>query len=92
MGRVFWDDWRRVLTVTGVGSGGAWWKELVLPSHTALAELARERVTSTLLASTAVRDSDQFYAWVTARSHARNVSAQRPPCGACAGARSPGSD
>jgi hypothetical protein len=67
VGRVGWDDRRHVLTLTGVGPGGIWRKDLALPAHTALVELARERVTSALLASTAVRDGDRVCARVTAR-------------------------
>ena len=67
MGGVGWDDRRHVLTLTGVGPGGTWRKDLMLPSRTALVELSRERVTSTLLASTAVRHGDQVCAWMTAR-------------------------
>jgi hypothetical protein len=67
VGGVVWDDRRRVLTLTGVQPGRIWRKELVLPCHTALVELARERLTSTLLASTAVRLGGQVCAWVTAR-------------------------
>jgi hypothetical protein len=44
-----------------------WQKELVLASRSALVDLARERVASTLLASTAVRLGDQPCARVTAR-------------------------
>jgi hypothetical protein len=47
--------------------GGVWQKALALPSGTALAELARERVTATLLASTVVRLGDLACARVTAR-------------------------
>jgi hypothetical protein len=39
----------------------------VLPAHTALVELARERLTATLLASTVVWLGGQVCAWVTAR-------------------------
>jgi hypothetical protein len=67
VGGVSWDEQRRVLTFTGVRPGGVWRKELALPAHTALVELARERLTSTLLASAAVRHGDQVCAWVTAR-------------------------
>jgi hypothetical protein len=67
VGGVGWDDRRCVLALTGVGPGGSWRKEMVLPSRTALVELAWERFTSTLLASTAVRLGDQVCAWVTAR-------------------------
>jgi hypothetical protein len=67
VGRVGWDEQRRVLTLTGVRPGAAWREELALPSHTALVELARERLTSTLLAGAAVRLGDQVCAWVTAR-------------------------
>jgi hypothetical protein len=65
--KVGWDDRRRVLALTGVGPGRVWRKALALPSGTALAELARERVTATLLASTVVRLGDQACARVTAR-------------------------
>ena len=64
---VFWDGQHRVLSLTGVRPGGTWRKELVLPSRTALVEVARERVTATLLASTMVRLDDQACAWVMAR-------------------------
>jgi hypothetical protein len=64
---VAWDDRRCVLTLTGVRPGGTWRKELVLPAHTALVELARERLTATLLASTMVWLGGQVCAWVTAR-------------------------
>ena len=64
---VLWDDRHHVLALTGVRPGGMWRKELVLASSTPLAELARERLTSTQLASTAVRLGDQVCARVTAR-------------------------
>lgn len=64
---VAWDDRRCVLTLTGMRPGGTWRKELVLPAHTTLVELARERLTATLLATTVVRLGDQICAWVTAR-------------------------
>jgi len=67
VGGVGWDERRHVLTLTGVRPGGHWQKELALPSHTPLVEFARERLTSTLLASAAVRLDDQVCAWVTAR-------------------------
>lgn len=64
---VLWDDRNHVLALTGVRPGGLWRKELALESHTALVDVARERVASTLLASTAVRLGDQVCARVTAR-------------------------
>jgi hypothetical protein len=67
VGGVEWDERRHVLTLTGVRPGGHWQKELALPSHTPLVEFARERLTSTLLASAAVRLGDRVCAWVTAR-------------------------
>src|SRR5215471_51582 len=65
--RAGWDERRRVLILTGVGPGGVWRKELALPPRTMLVELARDRVTSTVLASTAVRAGDRVCALVTAR-------------------------
>jgi hypothetical protein len=65
--RAAWDERRHVLRLTGVGAGRLWRKNLVLASRGALVELAREQVTSTLLASTAVRLGDQVCAWLTAR-------------------------
>jgi hypothetical protein len=64
---VGWDDRHHVLALTGVRPGGMWRKELVLAPGTPLVELARERLTSTQLASTAVRLGDQVCARVTAR-------------------------
>ena len=64
---VLWDDRHQVLAFTGVEPGGLWRKELVLASRSALVEVARERVASTLLASTSVRLGDQPCARVTAR-------------------------
>lgn len=65
--RVSWDDRRRILTLTGLRPDGTWRTDLRLPRHTALAELARERVASTLLASTTVRLGGRVCACVTAR-------------------------
>lgn len=64
---VRWHDRHQVLAFTGVHPGGMWRKELVLASRNALVDVARERVASTLLASTAVRLGDQPCARVTAR-------------------------
>jgi len=64
---VRWHDRHRVLAFTGVHPGGMWRKELVLASRSALVDVARERVASTLLASTSVRLGDQPCARVTAR-------------------------
>jgi hypothetical protein len=65
--RVGWDDRRCVLALTGAGPGGMWRKELALDRHSALVELARERVSATLIASTAVRHGDRVCAVVMAR-------------------------
>ena len=64
---VRWHDRHQVLTFTGVQPGGLWRKDLVLASRSALVDVARERVASTLLASTAIRLGDQPCARVTAR-------------------------
>ena len=64
---VVWNERRRVLKLTGVGPAGLWRQDLALPSQSALAVVARERVTSTLLASTTVRLDGRVCAWVTAR-------------------------
>jgi hypothetical protein len=64
---VRWHDRHQVLVFTGVHPGGVWRKELVLESGSALVDVARERVASTLLASTIVRLGDQPCARVTAR-------------------------
>lgn len=64
---VLWDDRLQVLGFSGVQPGGMRRIELVLASRGALVEVARERVASTLLASTAVRLGDQVCARVTAR-------------------------
>jgi hypothetical protein len=64
---VRWHDRHQVLAFTGVHPGGLWRKELVLASRSALVDVARERVASTLLASTVVRLGDQPCARVTAR-------------------------
>ena len=64
---VLWDDRRQVLAFTGVEPGGLWRKELVMASRGALVDVARERVASTLLASTAVWLGDEACARVTAR-------------------------
>lgn len=64
---VRWHDRHQVLAFTGVNPGGMWRKELVLASRSPLVDVARERVASTLLASTAVRLGDQPCARVTAR-------------------------
>jgi hypothetical protein len=64
---VRWHDRHQVLAFTGVHPGGMWRKELVLASRRALVDVARERVASTLLASTVVRLGDQPCARVTAR-------------------------
>ena len=64
---VRWHDRHQVLTFTGVHPGGLWRKDLVLASRSALVDVARERVASTLLASTTVRLGDQPCARVTAR-------------------------
>jgi hypothetical protein len=64
---VAWDERRRVLTLTGIGPAGLWRHDLALPGRSALAEVARERVTSALLASATVRLGGRACAWVTAR-------------------------
>ena len=65
---VLWDDRHQVLAFTGVQPGGWWREERVLASNnSALVEVARERVASTLLASAAVRSGNQAFARVTAR-------------------------
>lgn len=64
---VRWDDRHHILTLTGMRAGGIWRQELALPSHTALVELARERLATTTLASAAVRLGDRVCARVTAR-------------------------
>jgi hypothetical protein len=64
---VGWDDRRGVLALTGAGQGGMWSAELALERHSTLLELARERVSATLLASAVVRDSDRVCAVVMAR-------------------------
>ena len=65
--RVGWDDRRCVLALTGAGPGEMWRKELALDRHSALVELARERVSATLIASVAVRQGDRVCAVVMAR-------------------------
>jgi hypothetical protein len=64
---VRWHDRHQVLAFTGVHPGGMWRKELMLASRSTLVDVARERVASTLLASTAVWLGDQPCARVTAR-------------------------
>ncbi|HEX4659123.1 MAG TPA: hypothetical protein VH307_17175 [Streptosporangiaceae bacterium] len=62
-----WDDRRCVLALTGAGLGGMWRKELALDRHTALVELARERVSATLIGSAVVRHNDRVCSVVMAR-------------------------
>jgi hypothetical protein len=62
-----WHDWHQVLAFAGVHRGGLWRKELALASPGALVDVARERVASTLLASTAVRLGHELCARVTVR-------------------------
>ena len=64
---VRWHDRHQVLAFTGVQPGGIWRKDLVLASRSALVDVARERVASTLLASTMVRLGDRARARVTVR-------------------------
>jgi hypothetical protein len=65
--RTGWDDRRRILVLTGAGPSGMWRAELAVDRHSALVELARERVSATLLASAAVRYRDRICAVVVAR-------------------------
>lgn len=65
--RTGWDDRRCVLVLTGAGSGGMWRKELALDRHSVLVELARERVSATLVASALIRHNDRVCAVVMAR-------------------------
>jgi len=64
---VGWDNRRSVLTFTGAGPGGMWRREVALDGRSRLAELARERVSATLLASAVVRQSGRACAVVMAR-------------------------
>jgi hypothetical protein len=65
--RTGWDERRGALTLIGAGPSGVWRKELAVDRHSALVELARERIAATLLASAVVRDSDRVVAVVMAR-------------------------
>jgi hypothetical protein len=65
--RAGWDDRRRALVLTGPGPGGMWREELLLDRQSTLVDLARERVSATLLASAVVRQGDQICALVMAR-------------------------
>lgn len=65
--RIGWDERRATLDLLGAGPGGMWRQELALDGHSALVELARERVRATLLASALVLDDDRVAAVVTAR-------------------------
>jgi hypothetical protein len=65
--RTGWDDRRHILVLTGAGPSGRWRAELAVDRHSALVELARERVSATLLASAAVRYRDRICAIVMAR-------------------------
>jgi hypothetical protein len=65
--RIGWDERRSALALIGAGPCGVWRKELAVDRHSALVELARERIAATLLASAVVRDSDRVAAVVTAR-------------------------
>jgi hypothetical protein len=65
--RIGWDERRSALALIGAGPSGMWRKELAVGRHSALVELARERIGATLLASAVVRDRDRVAAVVTAR-------------------------
>ena len=65
--RIGWQDRRHLLALIGAGPGGVWRKELALGRHSTLVELARERVSATLLASAAVWHGDRVCAVVMAR-------------------------
>ena len=65
--RAGWDDRRCLLVLTGAGPGGMWRREVALDGRSRLAELARERVSATLLASAVVRQSGRACAVVMAR-------------------------
>jgi hypothetical protein len=65
--RTGWDDRRRILALTGAGPSGMWREELAVDRDSALVELARERVSATLLASAAIRYRDRICAVVMAR-------------------------
>ena len=64
---VLWHDRHQVLAFTGVQPGGIWRKDMALASRSVLVDVARERVASTLLASTIVRLGDQARARMTVR-------------------------
>ena len=65
--RIGWHDRRKMLALTGAGPGGMWRKQLALCRHSTLVELARERVSATLLASATVWHNDRICAVVMAR-------------------------
>jgi hypothetical protein len=65
--RVGWDDRRCVLALIGGGPAGMRRKEVALDRRSTLVELARERVSATLIASAAVRHRDRVCAVVMAR-------------------------
>jgi hypothetical protein len=65
--RARWDDRRSALVLVGAGPSGMWRRELALDRRSALVDLARERVSATLLASSLVRDGDRVVAVVLAR-------------------------
>jgi hypothetical protein len=65
--RARWDDRRSALVLVGAGPSGMWRQELALDRRSALVDLARERVTATLLASSLVREGDRVVAVVLAR-------------------------
>jgi hypothetical protein len=67
--RIGWHDRRHTLILTGAGPGGMWRKELALGRRSTLVELARERVSATLLASALVWHAGRVCAVVMARRH-----------------------
>ena len=64
-GRLVWDARRGRLDLTGLASGGG--LRVSLPRGTRMVALVRERVASTLLASSRVRLTDELAALVLAR-------------------------
>ena len=65
--QILWNDEQRALTLTRAASEGSSPVVLRLPRSAPLVELARERVTSTILARAPVLSSGRVCRWLTAR-------------------------